>query len=169
MHSVVLAQHPTLETIYNRKEKAQNVCAFSLSTNIEIMKKIWRIETASGVGMYASGNAGFMLNRQIHMQPQNDALLWHGLSIYADSDDPGDISAELQEFSFGFTDITQLRNWVHTDSWLQQLHRSDMVLGEYTAAAYDVIEGHSQAVFKCPVSRNAHNIASFFNLPSTAQ
>lgn len=115
------------------------------------MKKIYRIETETGVGMYANLRVAIFMNvPKVHITPKEDRKLWEALSSYADSDEQEDIEMMLQDFKFGFADIVQLKQWVYEDNWIRRMHEMDLRLVEYDCEDWDVLEGDCQVVFKNP-------------------
>jgi hypothetical protein len=125
---------------------------------------IMRLETADQQGLYKSKSAAFMLDFSRHIIPQHDSLLWESLMDEVDSDDPDELNMALGEYRFGFINHQQIQRWIYRKEWFQMLHEMGIVLSEYTCYDYDVIVGHSQAIFKTPVSRIQHNLLDYFNI-----
>ena len=128
------------------------------------MKTVYRIELPDGTGMYRCGTnsvgAGdiFDFNEVQHSIPDDDSLLAKRRVIEGVSD------IQLRLYRFGFDSVRQVRNWVYKDAWLIALHDSGFVISEYLCNDYDVIVGHTQAIFKNEIEKESFSILEYFKV-----
>ena len=96
---------------------------------------IYRIEMPDGEGLYSASNRcsclSEMYNKHAHPDPSQDAVL-AGIHIYSD-------------VFFGFSNISQLKNWVYSPRWRKELREAGAKVKVYHA----MLGFHSnhQAVF----------------------
>ena len=129
------------------------------------MKTVYRIERHDGTGMYRCANNSTVSALDImgyddmqHPMPDDDSLLAKRRVIEGVSD------IQLRLYRFGFDSVRQVRNWVYKDAWLIALHDSGFVISEYLCNDYDVIVGHTQAIFKNEIEKESFSILEYFKV-----
>ena len=136
------------------------------------MRRVYRIESSVGSGMYYAGNAQWILDSEDtyekHPSPKRDSLLAPILikkGLYCEVFD----NLICDEYKFGFDSIEQLRRWIYEDRWLVALHEHEMMIAEYELPDEDVLVGHTQVMFKRQdkYDKEQFNILHYFNLEET--
>jgi hypothetical protein len=127
------------------------------------MKTIYRIELENGDGMYRSrcGLNAFdvmPIGNIKHPMPHDDSLLEKQREI------KGVDSDKLTSYRFGFSSKGQLRSWIYNDRWLVDLHKIGYVISEYVCSDYDVLVGHTQAIFKNEIEKESFSILDYFRV-----
>ena len=111
-----------------------------------MQRVIFRVENDNGTGMYI-GTYGFTA------QEYSESMAWGARRHPNPSEDYGLRSkwSELREhntyeqYSFGFSSIEQMRSWVSTNEWREELHAHGFMINMYLADDSHI--GDTQAIF----------------------
>jgi len=106
----------------------------------------FRVETSEGLGMYNSkGNSlfasdSFISSESRHPIPKNDSLLEDNFAKITRRDLA---RGNFDDYSFGFVNLSQFRQWLYDDQTLKDLHSFGFRLVEYSGR---VVAGNTQAM-----------------------
>jgi hypothetical protein len=111
------------------------------------MVKVVRVETAMRVGMYSYRDVDNnkpaciydMQSSANHPSPEEDAALstiWN--KLYRDG--------THREWSFAFSDLKQLRNWIYRSEWRNELAGCGLMISVYEVEHYHL--GDTQCIFR---------------------
>lgn len=106
------------------------------------MVKVLRVETDVKLGMYGQSDLDCIWDMQSpsnHPLPNEDAAL---SSVWNDFR----VKGIHREWSFGFSDLKQLRNWIYRSEWRDELARTGFMISVYDAKDYHL--GDTQCIFK---------------------
>ena len=111
------------------------------------MVKVLRVESEDRVGMYAYRDVNYdqpeciynMQDSMRHPSPDEDAALSR---LWAEFSGDG----THREWSFAFTDMNQLRNWIYKTEWRNELAKFGLKISVYEVTHYHL--GDTQCIFK---------------------
>jgi hypothetical protein len=71
-----------------------------------------------------------------------------------------------QEWRYGFSNIAQMRMWMHNDKVLRWLADNNFIVAKCNVPNDDALIGHTQVMFKRPKHYEKLSITDVFNLPA---
>lgn len=126
------------------------------------MSLIYRIEGPDGKGMYWSAarvpSVCNGMQGDYHPLPEDDSKLQEQMDNVSD----------MKIYRFGFDSVEQLRAWVYSDVWLQELHDAGFkLITLHYKKESDVLVGYTQVMYNPEhvLHLHTHSIPEYFNLP----
>jgi hypothetical protein len=101
-------------------------------------RRIWRLETKDGRGVYESGHYWKVADHEPDRHPT--PFLDLGLDFNS--------WEEIGKFHFGFASIEQYTQWMYRRKWRMGFEEKDLVLSRYEVPVRHSRVGDKQAVFK---------------------
>ncbi len=109
-------------------------------------KKIYRVETEKGNGLYDGRFASLSVDVERHPSPAEDKAIGDFFR-----NDPCSRNIKYQKkWSFAFSSIDDAKNWVNDSELIDKLKNDGYVLKEITIPTDFVIEGYKQVIFQKP-------------------